>query len=479
MDQDVAIYAKFGHQPGYQLVGQLDNDSFQVIRRQIAAKQQGGCRELVDKLLRLGKWHEGVSENEYQNSVLNPVLSIIHETSDVNVMALRQLVDRKNRYTHFIDTLRSGQAFNICDLLLPVVGMIFSDPEVLIRRLYDYSVTLARVGVGKGEIVLSMFTSATKGKTGDLLMTEIGEVEIKGTKGRPGKGKCALDSLHTIPRYLESKGFELYKGEGIRKHYIQAIKLEHEIVNYLDTIVNKAEFGAGSNLVSGAIKIRRGLDLVSDDLHSAYVSSNMFLKRIQEHVFEVLSCFRPCKYFGSPQINRLTALIEKYFTEVGTIINLRTNDHSGDIPTMSFTEMVKNAFNVDWGLTQEEYVQLLLHLINEESVMNNYVIVEEYRDAISSIVTPDRYERLIKGDYHALKSIIAAIHTVSYHYAAGFRTILWINDTNMNALPMRFDENNPKSKLRAKYMQFLTGSLKIDPGMDPQSATGVQVSYVG
>tara|TARA_R100000951_G_scaffold83290_1_gene71070 strand:- start:24547 stop:25968 length:1422 start_codon:yes stop_codon:yes gene_type:complete len=455
-----------------ELIGSLGKDDYSFISRLIKSKSKGGSNDIIDDILRAAGWDKGITEAEYKRSVFGPVTSIIHECSDVYHHRLKQILDHKNRHTAFNDALQSGRHISISDMLMPIVSTSFSHPEAVIRNLYEYSVTLARIGVGKGEILISMFTNAKKGKTGDLFLAEIGEIEIKGTKGRPGRGRNVLNSLKHIPSEMAEWNLNVKTGILVRTCYTAAYKTEGEIINYLNDMVHKAAYYPGCQLLSGFIQIKSGIEIVSEYLHASNLNKQIEkVREVEKRIIDISESLPAVKFFGKAQKGRIDNLIRSYFSSVGSAALARDieNDHE-----MSFNSLVKNAFLVDWGLDVEVIIELLIFVVNEDLDEDT---LNEFRKGLTDILTPERLEAMHRGDYKTIKALIASIHTVAYQIVTGFTTVIWMNDKDLCGYPMIFNKMSTSSHLRAKFVQFMTKGFNIDPNIDAQSATGVQISY--
>ena len=60
-----------------------------------------------------------------------------------------------------------------------------------LRQIGEIAFAESAVGVGPGEALLTLFTEGTNPDTGDIVLPNNDEVELKGAQGRPGKSKVA------------------------------------------------------------------------------------------------------------------------------------------------------------------------------------------------------------------------------------------------------------------------------------------------
>ena len=154
----------------------------------------------------------GMNKEEYEDKVLDPAFKAFKIPDNTNPDALKRLLQNKDNLTGFADAINdaadNNTDFNYLDSFEEVASTVFTgNVRALLDRLYALDFQQNNVGVGKGEFVATLFSNAKKGQKGDLDIPGLGEVEIKGTQGRPGKhGGPLMNSRVKLPKMLLAIG---------------------------------------------------------------------------------------------------------------------------------------------------------------------------------------------------------------------------------------------------------------------------------
>jgi len=118
---------------------------------------------------------------------LNDISIVDRITSEVN--ELIELKESKN--LRVLTSLVKRDRFNIINEFVNQFGstMPMIGNAEFIKSLVTLSdFTEGNVGVGNGEVLITLFTEAVNPKKGDLMLPSGEEIELKGAAGRPGKG---------------------------------------------------------------------------------------------------------------------------------------------------------------------------------------------------------------------------------------------------------------------------------------------------
>lgn len=128
---------------------------------------------LVDRLTSI----YNLNEPDVVNSIINEVETIIQLKSEKQINILTSSISDKS--FNIINTVRSYFG----DQLPKLTSVKFLTQ---LMGLSDF--TEGNVGVGNGEVLMTLFTEAVNPDKGDLMLPSGEEVELKGESGRPGKG---------------------------------------------------------------------------------------------------------------------------------------------------------------------------------------------------------------------------------------------------------------------------------------------------
>lgn len=87
----------------------------------------------------------------------------------------------------FYEFIADGGAKNLFDVFI-IPGVQYLNSTDFLSKLVQIDFAENKVSVGPGEVAITLFTEATNPTKGDLHVKGIGEIELKGTLGRIGKG---------------------------------------------------------------------------------------------------------------------------------------------------------------------------------------------------------------------------------------------------------------------------------------------------
>ena len=200
MEREVKIFAQLPQQK-IELIGSLSEADYPLIRNRIVGHTQGGTKELVTELLLKAKW---VLERDERN-IFIPVIETFMQIPGINLKKLSEFVKNKEKQTFFTKYLESKKTFNLYEMFQQNLEGVFSPESLkqLVDQLWTITTCVKQVGVGPGEICLSLLTDAQKGNKGDLLITEVGDVEVKSSRGRIGTGNNALSFAKNIEKHFQ------------------------------------------------------------------------------------------------------------------------------------------------------------------------------------------------------------------------------------------------------------------------------------
>jgi len=468
-------------------IGDVDDKFLNRLKKDIG-NHQGGVKDLLQNLVNSGHWSSGMKDQDYHDKILLPAIeSFIDIPDDIDANQLKHLIKNKKNLTGFGDQIKNAvvnnSSFNYLDSLEEVASPVFKgNTRQLLDRLYALDFQQSNVNVGKGELVATLFSNAVKGKKGDLYIDGIGEVEVKGTQGRPGKsGGTVVSARKILPKMLKDKGHDIYTGREIQKFLLNLTKSINELKGYISSLIGNPKFTERTQEI---------LHHISDYVEQFTDPQN--IKNIDNNDFYTskLDLEKMIHSSGLPSTQVKTALsklnqgsnskpgLEKTFKEF---------QHSKDRKTITpgneedyhWSDVVKQYFMGDWGLTKDDIVDGFVVLANEDI---NSQEESQLREALNVIVDDDLLSRLANEDKGALDTVVATIHSALYHNREEFPIMLLVNSTSKEALPLAFPGENLKEKVLNHYNTIdrliSNGLLKIGLSVDPRSK-GVQFTFTG
>jgi hypothetical protein len=175
--ENISIYSKDSENSSeYEKIGTVDENEYSKIKRYIK-RTSGG--EVVDSLINLSGF---TSQQRWFNQFL--------EEFDINYGEMSELVNSKQALTLITSKLNGVEGdFSIKEVVLPVIDkLILSEGNIDKEKFYNilFARTFAegQVGVGKGELLLSLLTECFKGNVGDLKTPSGLNIELKVGQGR-------------------------------------------------------------------------------------------------------------------------------------------------------------------------------------------------------------------------------------------------------------------------------------------------------
>ena len=151
------------------------------------------------------------------------------------IKRLITLQKKKTGLRNLTNLINSGSR-NFSSALEELAGFGFEiilSPEAM-REIGTITFEEGAVGVGPGEALLTLFTEASNPDTGDIILPDGSEIELKGAAGRPGKKgtyNCIANFLKVIsdsPATQTSIDFESINNcyESIKQEYNKGDKIE-------------------------------------------------------------------------------------------------------------------------------------------------------------------------------------------------------------------------------------------------------------
>ena len=165
--------------------------------------------ELLDRCFEIDGWKKG--NKNYDGQVLERAKSFINNVN-INRDNFGLLLDLQTDPNNLIRTellANPGTTYNYFDLLSSDVYTLFASSQDMYdftNALWDTTTSIGNSNVGNGEIVMALFSDAVKGSRGDLYITGLGEIEVKGSGARMGSGKFAqMKTKNNLNKILKQR----------------------------------------------------------------------------------------------------------------------------------------------------------------------------------------------------------------------------------------------------------------------------------
>jgi hypothetical protein len=458
------------------IIGTIDDAYSKVLQRKIINKG-GDTVKIVDKILQQSGWMKGHSDRDYIGKVLGPVNTIIEETSDVNERELLDFAKNKSSHTEFVDALISaaseGTSFNILDPLLLVGDTIFSNASKTLSEIFNVEFAISGVGVGRGEVLITLLSNGVKGNEGDLHFPDYGDVELKGSAGRVGKTGNPYEAIKTLPSMLKARGHDVTTGKQILKNVELISRNRREVIKYIeDRVAAVVKKGNAQNLVEVLQNYIQRIDEV--DATDKELDVNAIVQLQIGMVSEI-------KRAGFPwPTKKLESVVINFFESLKNYINSIKNRIPQKEDNMSWKDVVENFFLNDWGLTKDEIIDGFMELKNERTLSS--AELSGVRDGLNELLTPDiLIELIVNHNNKLLRSIVGALQITIYQLAEKFEALLLVNSDKFDALPLIF-EGNPTEKFintfDTVYKLNQSGALTLSLGIDSRSK-GINLTFNG
>ena len=424
---------------------EITPDMFNKFRREVSRSttveiegKQYTVNQVIDMILRLDAWDQG--NPEYTEKFLVPVTGVFNH-ADINpdgFAALYKLQTDKNNKLRTELVQQPGVTKSLYALIPAAFSGAFKNPQDAQRvfdMLYNINPSIANVGVGRGEVALSFISDAIKGDKGDLEMSGLGEVEIKGDGARLGGDGHAVDrSIAAINSILELVGSSLSN--------VEIKQLKNELIAELNSIISSRENTIRSKVVVNALK-------------------NLANKIQQEaSVDEITSDVQQ----AAPVLNQ-----EIYKTLIKKINYIKKASIPSKVHT--FTEAIRLFFSAVDQLPYEKFIDGVVSLRSYYAQNEISTIAA----AVRSLIPESEYKSY--NDPKKYEPLVVALHLVCYLLKEQFAYIVFLNDRSKDAICYQ-SQQDAASNLKASYKFFSRNNFKFKFSVDP-TRKSVSVTFNG
>ena len=385
------------------------------------------------------------------------------------------------------------QSINFSDAFSDIVSYFVSgDPNDFLYRTWNITEQAKGVGVGKGEIAISLLSRGFKGEPGDIKFENNSDgvqldVEVKGEGGRPGKSNYThgfrKKAIKLLPDniVLDRSSIEDVQ-QGLHGSSLN-IKLKVVKDWFEDTL--RVYYMKGHETVMNS----KGQDIIEQFTNRLdQIANESSGKDVESIVSDILGAYEPVQ----EMMNNFNAATGKKLKLPANISSVLFGKGTGGLALYIMTghqyKSVSFLKDLNWRAAvtffftfvarQSEMTegQVAEALVETRTDKLNDNLAQALKSAIESLLLSEGVG--IVYDKDTLGKLIAAIQFTSYCSYDGFNRALFINDHSLNARSVPTDPNDPAMTLDNLYQEFVTNGYIISMNVDSRSK-GVQVTYNG
>ena len=419
----------------------LDDSYGKVVARQLRVNSSGNLVEDIDSMFQQADWtgpKQGGAKNKYKEIVIN-------SQYDEGVQLTDHLATKKDTLLKLSDC-PVGKVFNFTQAIASKFPKEFvnEDLNVFIQNVHLNVIPKAATGVGLGESTFSLFGTAQKGSSGDLLW-DGSQVEIK-TNG-PNKGSGAIlggdGHINKITDRLEAKSDYVNLNANTYERY------KDELVELINTYTSQGKEQAQAlynQFVKGSDQLK---SLLKNGKITALLDNT---KDVEQFMNTVLSSnsFQPlAKQNGSVGVNPDNLLPNRLLARL--MYDIKKGSELGtNLPGQLASLLGADA-------TVDDYVKVF-------SEMKTYGDNSDITDQLSTFFQSYNFADFNpKTNYNNFQRLAGAIALICYQEKTAFDYITAGNDDKMTMAI--FDMQNPS--ITSVYKQLedvpeVTFDLNID-----------------
>ena len=413
--------------------------------------------EKLDKWMQLAMWSEHgrrVGIAQIKTALLN-----VFDMEDPKVVQgvaseIKFLIDAKSAgslktLTPFL--LEGGEAtgaLNLFQVFDSVPGNLeYLTNKDFLSRLFQVDFSEGKVAVGPGEVALTLYSEAYNPEKGDLTINDIGEIEMKGSAGRVGKG---TEAVEVDKKYIQpATGATRLKEEKIEMldSVKERIKGQQQQLQKIAQLIPPQRIGYKA--IQGLLKIAdsKGLKVLDDeDIYKRLRTPANSKKSIQNIIVHLES-----QEENTNDINQLSSVLEEI---AESIQNIYTHAASG----------MQTRFNLFWKNNKGDRNEIYYEYLNEDFRTNKDArrLLDTYRDKLQP------------------SQLVAATMIANYQKHEHFKYIMFSN-TDVSLIEGGNCPTVVMGQFTGEYVHNLeiclrkVHSLKIDPNVERGSGFNTTV----
>ena len=459
-------------------LGSVTNDEYLKLKRLVLSKADGGVESLVKQLLRLGDWEE-ISD-------IDTLVLEIFLQHDIDVQVLNKIVEKKKSGSlgKLKACINKSGVWNLMDAVDPLAHKLTKNFKQLFADLtYKVQPKIATVSVGPGEISLSMFTNATKGSVGDLMLDGM-ELEIKGDGGRLGSSDYTK-AIFTTPG---NKYLNILANRGAGQHFSQA-----EVPQIRAKLAVKA--AAARNNFNNLRKAVKKFPEVIEQIEGTYNQLDMNLELLENPkttidpqvvMSNIQTALDAANTYEHPPVtkaaNNNTQAVIALLDQI-TTTNIDKTDYN-------WQSSAQYMFNHNWDMTARELAEAFVEMRTEEmdtgsvaSLISAAERVFKNSDTLKGLqnLKPAQKGKTKTVAQVELQRLQAALMATSYQFAHGFERIVVLNSNTLAAANIKFEPSHDTGQTFLSVYKQLNNNPGIfvsNPGVD-QRNKGIGISVAG
>jgi ferritin len=363
----------------------------------------------------------GWSSSEAETVLVPLIINIIKKNIDPSEMrelqgAINILISQKKRVNNFSNSIQQ-KSDNFLDffsngLSNKYISNVFNK-QSLIDEIINISFTEGNVGVGRGEVFITLFSEATNPSKGDIQLKDGSTVEVKGPDGRAG-GNAISNTKNAFSEILNH--LEKYYNE-VEKNVEKNIKVK------IKDLIKKIEESDSLKTPGKNKKPSRDFNSIKKNIIDVYTNKN--IKNIEPN-------------FIQREVNAIQKILDRHNIDF-SYEDLRKDfvyykksilsDFAGQGDVFNkFTEYV---YKTDLNNTPK-IISLVKKFTDQqdkrtESFINNFIFESKKQSY---------------GEFNeSIKTLIAALQVIDYAKIEKFKYILFFNIRNKNQVVFEITDN--------------------------------------
>jgi len=439
-----------------------------------------------------GKWQ---SLDGYEASYLDPIAAAFVACGVTSNMVTK-IIKKKKDLNSVERQIANQTIFNTSNEVVKDLEAYIASSESsenssvdfgrLYQHIFNQKGKIADVGVGYGEIALTLFTNCIKGKVGDLDTPSIGAVEIKTDMGRIAKkSQVNLKFSSDLANFLQTN-------EAKQSTSSEISKIKYSISLNIDDIKETTEFK--NTFTEQFVKLLDQLvnSIGTNEFHKLY-SKSIFASKIpnqgktKENV--VYQLYKDLGYVVSenettpPPSNITLNYIYNEHKKIKSIFakedNLKigkyetvvsNNNVAKDVSKMTSYNALQHLFQTDYNFTPEQLTNGLMLIVGEGEREK----AKEFAPFFLEFFNPSgKYAKHVRalrsGNLKVLQGLVFALQA-SLYGKGHFNYLFVVNKTSYEGIG--FDVTSPSGM----YDTFITNQERLLLGFTLDDRGGSQIT---